>query len=337
MKKIFLLSVIFIGFISKIKAQQISEEEKNLYYEFAYFLTKDIFTEPKKYNYKTKKYNETEVFPKIDYTEKDLSIVTDSLQKFAKIEFDFDRENVYLKSKFPSFFHPETDFSSQVIDIEVLESNLINNKNSKINLVKGGGSGFGFSFFYQNINDKEINKNFITVNRQSQVENDDQFIASIKGSITYLVKYIVGYDKIELSSQDKGKTFILNNDEYTLIEVKNNRVLLAPKSKNRNQKLKIIVFHKNKKDILVEKPLTEMDDISDAIAISQGSINEDIYQVFKENPDITLEEFKRKINIEKLIHDEIKYLYISTPFPIEEKFIIYTPIFITKEIKVNVK
>lgn len=337
MKKIFLLLIIFIGFISKIKAQQISEEEKNLYYEFAYFLTKDIFTEPKKYDYKIKKYNEAELFPKVEYTDSELIAITDSLQQSAKLEFD--KNNVYLKSKFPSFFHPETDFSSplQVIDIEVLESNLINNKNAKINLVKGGGSGFGFSFFYKKTNDKEINKNFITVNRQSQVENDDQFIMPIKGSITYLIKYVTGYEKIELSLKDKGKTFILNNEEYTLIEVKNNRVLLAPKSKSRNQKLKIIVFHKNKKDILVEKPLTEMDDISDAIAISQGSINEDIYQVFKENPDITLEEFKRKINIEKLIHDEIKYLHISTPFPIEEKFIIYTPIFITKEIKVNVK
>lgn len=150
MRKIFLTLIIIMCVSAKIQAQKLSEEEKNLYYEFAYFLTKDIFTEPKKYDYKIKKYNETKVFPKINYTEKDLSIVTDSLQKFAKIEFDFDRENVYLKSKFPSFFHIDADISaSQLIDIEVLKSDLINNKNSKINLVKGGGTGFGFSFFYK--------------------------------------------------------------------------------------------------------------------------------------------------------------------------------------------
>lgn len=329
MKKIYLILTLLMGFTSNIQAQKPSEKEKDIYYDFIYHFSKETFATPKKYVYKKKKYNEKELFPKIENTE-ELTVITDSLKSFASLNFK--ENNVYLKSKFPSFFDPKTNFESDVIDIEVLNYNLTNAKNTKIELHKGGGLGFGFSYYYQNKNEEEKQLNFITVNKQSQIKNDNQFILPIKGNITYLVKYTTGYNKVELSHKDIGKTFIINKKIYTLNQIKDNKIFIKF---NEKDNIKIILFDEKNKDILIPKTLTDTLYDEEPLVITQTIITEKIYNIFNENPDIGIEEFKKKINFEELLNENTpKYLVISLPAPIKNKFILYSPILVTKPMTV---
>jgi hypothetical protein len=119
-----------------------------------------------------------------------------------------------------------------VAKIEVNESKLLTSDNMLIKISAGGGFGFGNEFSIKK-KGGEITKdvNRILINHQSQIYEVDNADSLIHGSVVYKASFLTDYIKIILSKKDISTTFIINDTEYVLVDILNNKVILEPNQK----------------------------------------------------------------------------------------------------------
>lgn len=334
LKKICTYVLFMFSFLGYCQEKKLSKEETELIYEICYNFTKDIFSKPK-YFFKKKSFNDQEYFPISKNKKAVLEQATDSLSKFAKIKFDNNEHfsSVIMNSKFPSFFEENAKFSSNIISIEVLKSFLWDKNHDSIKISDGGGTSFGTDFKYILKDNKEKNLNYITVNRQSQITKPSQPKEPIKGKIDYVIKVITDYDKVTLNAKETGRKFTLNGNVYTLKYVFENKIVIEKEKEDRETEINIINFSSDNKKILVPKTLDdtltekEKKEFWEISAVKKGSYYKKIFDFFSENPNSSLEEFKSNFPIEKLLKEKETYFIISITSPIENDFILYSPIY----------
>lgn len=351
MKNKIVLTVFFLSLFSQMFSGQEhkpTKEEIDFIWEFSFMLNKEVLKKPECF-FKEKPFVEEDIFIKTKNNLKTLEVATDSLEKNAKIQLKKDEKssNIILNSKFPSFYNEGKANENNIIKVDVYKSELRNSKGDSIALRGGGGISFGVSTFYEYKNDKETNLEFSTLNRQSQVKYQNKVIEPIKGNVKYLIKYVTAYDKIRLSKNDTGKKFTLNNKDYILKYVFDNKVIIEKEGISLDDEIDIINLSKNGLNKLVPLSTEEFSkenkkkresEIS-SLGTIKSTFTKESFDYFKNNPDITLDDFKKAFPVEKLLNEKKQnpeYLLIAISSPIDNDFILYMPIYGYKRI-INVK
>lgn len=317
-KKLLLLIVALCTYHSTFCQElELSEEEFKEMSEFAYEMCKSIFSE-KDYVYKK------DTFEKEDFFEPTISSeVVDQLIEHIKrtgklfIEDEGYGPQLVLALSFP----PEMSDAFDAMDKLELEEMDIKDKNGLA--LKMGG-------FYQNHRSNQYYKFKAGLDKTSLKDS-----TTLKGNATYTFDLMVGYEQIELSKSAIGETFILNGCEIKLVDIIHNQLILEPKCEE-GFTIKLINFAE--KNFVYEPyaydELLKMEE-KDSTINTEGSftqssqtIDKKMYQIFKEDPNFTLKQFRKLLTTEEIIRLSQQadiYLILEHVAPIGDRFILFTP------------
>lgn len=246
-----------------------------------------------------------------------------------------------VKSKFPNYFDVEN--SNKAISIELSDNDLQDANGNTIELQGSTSVGYGSSSTSSFNNGVRKTTKRITVNLSHQHLNKQKIVAPISGQIKYKVKIATEMASLKLSRENIGQSFELEGIPFKLIDLYQNKIVLNFNKKH-DLYISLINLEADEKSertglsTMTVYELQEKDERYNNLASFSSMsayMTKGVYELFKTQPDISLEDFKKKVSKKELLNNE-KYHIIATDAYIENTIILYTPVFdYEKEIIVN--
>lgn len=321
----FTLTIVFFLNLSLIKAQEITEEKRAFYSKMLYGTNKPIL-EKDNFVYKKEDYIESDFFSEIN-SPAEINNCVDVITKTGKLEIKewMGDKNLFFTSEL-SEKHKEQ--ITDQLSVDLIKNNLINAKGDTIKLRNIHNSSTGYK----------------KIKLKTEVSKDIIDFKNISGDVIYNVSFLTDYDKVELSNKKVGNEFKLNNCEFKLIKIIHNKLIIE-KLCDSDVDINVVNFSKNNKVIkpysmfkLAEmKEKDESIDTGGSFSKSNTTVNKSIYDIFDANPEISLEEFDKKMTVEflKKVKSSGKYIIVKNIAPFENKFILYAPKYDIKEVKIR--
>ncbi|AWK04218.1 hypothetical protein HYN56_08220 [Flavobacterium crocinum] len=322
--------------------KQPSQEEKDMIYKMTYYAGQEIFKTPdlpfKKISSKENE-NPKKSIQSAEVINSSIdTLISRGVLKLEKSEHGYD---LLFNSRFPSYFKENDD--PTIISFHPVISKLFNSKKELIEIKNVGGTSYGSEFLFKLSNGKSSNLNFTTLRKQDQLNNAVDFknnneLSEIKGSVVYNIKFITDQSEVKLSKKNIGTTFKLNSVDYKLVDIINNVVLIElvdPRNKGKNE-IRLINYDEMG-NVLVSYSYKELEQLkkkNKKINIEKagfsglrGSIDKRIFDTFKNNPQLTFEEYEKTFSIADIIDQESRYMFIQTIAPVKNDFVLYAPIY----------
>lgn len=274
--------------------------------------------------FKFEEYKETDFF-NVVITQKEIFDCTELVTSTSEIHINEENQLVFT-GKLTDRFNKQSN--------DILSIDLIENK-----LLKANGEQLELKNFY------DVNCGYGKISFKTSIKSNYTLNEKISGFLEFELNYLIGYDKIELTLKDIGKTITLNKCQYKIINIKGNEIVLDKICEYENE-LKVINFN-NKGE--VAKPYSYMEVmkmVKNDSTIAMESFNTNnrktykmVYDLFEKRPTITFKEFKEIFTSQKLIEmkEYGQYIIVKNIAPFENKIILYSPLFQSEIIKVVMK
>lgn len=320
MKNLHLL--LFLGLSLNLFSQEITEEQRDFYTKTLHGQDSVRYNKTTRNVYKFEEFKESDFYKQV-VTQKEIEACQNLVKESVQLNLNQEENQLILTGKLTDRFNIQT---SGIFSVDLLESNLTkeNGEKFELNTFYNSRSGYGELDFKTDI--------------KSNFSKEDK----VNGYVNFNLNYLVGYDKVELTSKDIGKKITLNNCSYKIVDIKENELVLD-KDCETDIEIKIINFSKENK---VAKPyeymeLMDMVEKDSTIAMASFNMkNRETYKmvrnVFENNPTISLKEFKQIFTVEKLneMNEKGQYTIVESIAPYGDKFIIYSPKFQSEKLKV---
>ncbi|WP_298506318.1 hypothetical protein [uncultured Maribacter sp.] len=169
----------------------------------------------------------------------------------------------------------------KLLDFVIIKSDLTNQENEKIKVGDYIGSSWGYD---QKCHSKKIQTNSslcktISSSFKLDVSKEDK----IAGELIVKARFISGYAYKEVTMNDINKPIILNDSEFKIINIINNTVVISQENSRSELLDGIGYFNINKNGYRVE-------------SIGSSTICTYNYNLFKENPNLSLQDYSKKIH-----------------------------------------
>lgn len=336
MKKQTIFLILLFLITLTLKAQnlnKISADSLELY-KTAYKLIKSEFDKPV-YNYIYENYEPQKVFTKINLSNIEMAEVFDSLQANSSISINKTKYgNVVLNllARFPISFNYND--LGKIGRISILECKLYNGFNKKFEIKTFENANFK-KLKPEYENGKLVTNNYIYGMLQTYLEDTTEIDPFCNGTAKYKISFISNNFAINANKSDILKSYSIDNDTIKLIDVFENKVVIE------YLHIKLCDFHgylqntdsmgrraKTKTESIENYSKTTLDKVPINYA-NEGNFTmpKEIYELFKNNPEVTFEEFISKaIAVEK--SESIPfYEILHSPAPINHNFIINSPVY----------
>ncbi|MCX2679320.1 hypothetical protein OOZ15_05140 [Galbibacter sp. EGI 63066] len=348
MKKLIPAILIFMICNYGFSQEETSEEEIKMIYSFFFEMNKEVFKEPT-YAYKEVPIDINEEFGANVISSETINSILDSLQKNAviKIEYGLIWKNLMLKAEFPRL--GEGDGMVDGVEVSLIDTKIYEKDVPvEIQEIEGVTVYEGDNNFFD-INEETSNDDYRSLSLRNEILSEIQNVNDVTGSAEYAVQFMTGYETVELSKQDIGKKFKLGGNEYLLIDIFQNKVVideLTEEAEEEIMNIELINLSEDGKHRQVPYSATELAELKEkderykdveVLPFDKIEIFEDNYKIFKNHLDITIEEYKELLPYEefKELEDQNEYVVLLSPAPVENTFILYKLVFGTeKEIKV---
>ena len=238
-----------------------------------------------------------------------LELETDSLQNF-----------IVLKSSLP-LYREEADAVNSV-SISIKENKLLAKNKSKVSINKNHIANFGTFRDYTKVNEVEKEQTYKTIEIKNSIGSTT---GPLTGSVVYEVKILTEYPSIKLGKTDFGKSFLLNNKKITLVNATNNIIIVD--GIQMDEFFDITAINLDKKENVIKSPST-----------GRYPIYKDLYDIYTKNPNLTKEQLKKELPLEKLQKMKVNgcYYAIVNDFPFKNNFILFSRVYgISKDIEVK--
>lgn len=277
-----------------------------------------IHYEPENFFYKSLSKNDMEKCTNLIQETANIKIEHDTINKISELLFEADLiENVNRDDEFR-------------IGIKILENNLLIDKDT-LPLKKQSSTNYG--------NGKiEIMKPLSEIIDSTKVS----------GYIKCKINYLSGYEQITLTKNDIGQTFNLDTFTFKLLEVTDNLVFIDCVNYS-GKNFGMVNFASNGKAVVhkfCKEDLEKAQEKKELSPICRSNMigirhHLELYNIFKEKPDMSEEEFK-EIAITDFLESFKKsgqsnryYIILTNLTPIKEKFIFYISNYESREINVK--
>ncbi|WP_157578197.1 hypothetical protein, partial [Tenacibaculum ovolyticum] len=274
--------VIFFLIISSLSYSQEKDSIKLKELEFAekltYAFTSEIFKK-QEHNSKIDKDYKLPWNTKL-YTEAQSKKALDTLIKNATIKIkkgSFSNHILEFNSYFPEFI------SDDLISIFKLsiKTNKIADDSTILKIQKSGNSGFGFHSSSGFENGNAYSHNWRTISTSFDIKTKIK-TEGFKGTIEFESGFIKGYDYLKIKKSDIGKEMKIGNYDFTVIDVLDNSVILDFKTNIEDLGLSLVNLNKKRQRIT-----------SSGVMFSSQTLFKDVYLKFKENPNLSFEDYKK--------------------------------------------
>ena len=322
MKKLTILLLLL--FSNNLFSQEITEEQRDFYTAILHGTDSLKFNKTTHNAFKFVEYIESDFFKQV-ITPEEISSCTKLVKETAQLSLN-DKNQLLLSGELTARFNTQL---AGILSITLLENNLI----------KKNGEKFQLNTFYNS------NSGYSKIDFKTDIKSKYAKNEKISGFVNFEINYLIGYDKVELTPNDIGKNITLNNCTYTIINIKENEIVLNKLCEKENE-LNVINFNKTGKVAKSYSDNELMEMIEKDSTISMESFdrkNRETYKMvrnlFEENPKISLAEFKKIFTVEKLLQmkKEGKYVIVESIAPFQNKLELYSPKFHSEIIKVEMK
>ena len=324
MKYVFATFLLWLPFTSQAQTP-ISKETKAMMAEMMFTMNRNILI-PDTCIYEVIDYDESNYFAEL-VTGNDIDECVKLIESTGSLEFakDWKRLFLFFKADITEHFKNNT---KRKIGTKLIEYNLRNSKGEVIELADSN---------IRNSSDSEIE-------HKTQIGFKDVSMEGITGTAKYGIEFLTGYDKITLSEEDIGNEFTLDDCQYKLLNIIGN-ILIIETECEKGSNLKAVNFTSDSKvlDNYSWAKLSEMSREDESIQIEgcfgsgTQTVSKPFYEMLFNNPKINLEKFLELID-EKFFDKESQKTKVVTVRSVaffENEFLIYTPIYETKEVEIK--
>lgn len=304
------------------ESEKINKENLSEIYDAIYDMTLE-FSSKNRTKYLTESLKENMIFNKtlLSNAINEKGLMFFEQNAILELEKDSLQNYIVLKSSLPINMD-ETDGLNSV-SISIKENKLLDKNKSKVRINNNHIANFGTFKDYKKVNEIEKEQTYKTIEIKNSIYNETE---PLIGSIVYEIKILTDYASLKLSKTDFGKSFLLNNKKITLINATNNIIIIDGITIDEN--LDITAINLDKKENVIKSPST-----------GKYPIYKDIYDIYTNNPNISKEELKKELPLEKLQKMKVKgyYYAIVNDFPFKNNFILFSRVYgISKDIEVKI-
>lgn len=360
MKKIFTL--LFLTFSSVLFGQEIdstNSEQIEAYQEFVYDMNSNTFKKQKYYS-KLDHYYKS-LWLRKTYTTNQVNNSLDTLVKNATLEIkegDFTKYELKFSSYFPPYIDIG-DINSKAFKLTITSHEV---KDLNDNIVKIGSRGytsFGTMFKSGYENGKSYSNSRKTAYASFRIQSEVEIQkGGLKGEILFNSRFLKGYDYIKIEKSDIGKSLLIGEIEFSVIDIVENTIILDFKQSLEDVTLfDFVNMDENRKRIA---PIEYFDfqELQDEGKIPadnfyQGenlqTMNKSLINLFKLNPNLSFADFKKLTHkkIVEIVNSENQKETAKKVFGKEyvlfhfadkiQSFYLYMPKYIEKEFQMEIK
>jgi len=336
------LLILLSVFSNYLKAQNNFEDDRKAVAKRAYLHYRESFKK-KDYVFHKADFNETDYFFKtID--ENKIKEYLDYINNSLKLEIIKNSNtsgfsDLKLTVNLPEFFQDLDNYKFRElyhnqIDIKNISSDLVDEFNNPLKLTYVTKDYSSKKIIYTRMFIKDTMHKAETIN--------------FKGTIKYEMEFLTNYDKIEISLDQIGGEFMLGKSSYKLVDYFNNTFII----KKLSGPLESIYLINLTADGKLTKPYSNSEfnnlkenDIAfvnkeDFYNSPSSGVPEFFYNVFKNEPNITLGEFDKLMTFEKIdALNKFNYfntiIMLPTVSNLNSKYILYTPQYKSEFVEIN--
>ena len=316
-------------------------QENKVYHDrdkFNYENIKSIFGKPI-YESRVQTYNLQEILQCMNLTDKDKSIIYDSLKINGRLKIEKGTKSFGLKLelKFPNLYNsPDNEVSTinqfssniiyNIIKLTLIDSQIYNSLGQKMQVNNSSYINFGRRIIQEG-NDKhkkyKLNQNYITMT--NPLSDSLKVDSLLTGSANYKVRLITGYDSIRCNKNNITKNIKLNGTKYKIVDIINNKVILSILQENNvdYSELGVVSFDSIGKSLIHHAKFKNY-----SIAnIRFFVVPKKSYDIIKNNPQMTISEYRKAMSAYSKNEQRQKYIILETDSPLIYDFLIYLPIY----------
>jgi len=333
---IFFLIVIVLKITAQEKTGYTEGEKLN------YEILKSIFKKPV-YEPSVQEYNVQEILPVLNLSKISESAVFDSLQKSGtlKIEKDVKDFGLNIELEFPVLYNSSNSTTSvhnfninilsKTMKLKLIESQLYNSSSQKLQVKNSSSIHFGRKNTPAiNGRDRELKYDPNSIMMFNPLSDSIKADSACTGSATYKIKIITSYDSIRCNKKDVSKIIKLNGTSYQIVTIIDNKVVLAIlHNKKSLDESGVISFDSINKSIIHHAKFTNhFYGKSDSVAhIRSSVISKKSYDLIRNNPKMTIAEFRKAMTDCPTNQKDQNYLILETDAPLTNDFLLYSPIY----------
>lgn len=303
------------------QSEKISKENLSEVYDAIYDMTLE-FNAVNKTKYATESLKGNKIYNKTllsgSINEKGLLFFKQNAT--LELEKDSLKNFIVLKSSLP-LYSQETDALNSV-SISIKENKLLDKNKSKVRINKNHMANFGTFSDDTNVNGAQKQQTYKTIEFKNSIDSQSE---PLSGSVVYEVKILTDYPSIQLSKTDFGKSFSLNNKNITLVNAVNNLIIIEGIAVDENFDITAVNLDKNQN--VIKSPST-----------GKYPVYKDLYDLYTKNPNLTKEQLKKELPLEKLqkMKDNGYYYALVNDFAFKNSFILFSRAYgISKDIEVK--
>ena len=301
---------------------------------FLYEMGKTLKEKPLYYH---KKPVEVKPWENLPYQRKELLTTLDTIIKNARIDIDEDGYYLSLESEFKQ--NVETN---DLLKIDITDNQLTNADGEPVDLEHDSYISYGMMSTTTYRNGEQVEDKTTSLSASFQVNNHAK---NARGKLNLNASLVNDYEVIKISKQDKGKEFQFNQTTYKVLDIKNNLIVLEPKEYIEGQTMNFQFLNLDDSEANEYAQVSMMElserkekgediDLETASGISQSTMPQKVYELFQENPEISMKNFKKVIhpimlsaaqsgNIQQALQHELgkNYIIIESCGPIENCYL----------------
>ncbi|MFK8045202.1 MAG: hypothetical protein AB8B72_06890 [Crocinitomicaceae bacterium] len=335
---LFLFTVIVSGHTIGQEIDSTSQKQIEFLKKIYYTLGQDIYkTQDTKF-----KLNSSYVAPWEKISSKNTQALQNSLDSIVKNgiisinQNQFSRTSLIFSSQLEAI-----DDLSDLFNIKLIDFNIVDSLKTPVKVNKSNSTNYG-SKSGSGIKDGEsFSYDYRTIKTLFQLDSKKPVIGA-SGTVKLEVSFPSSYEKVLITANDKGKEFYLKNKKYKVLEIVGHKIILKQIDSSEEESLQFSFVNTNKAgDKIAQIPFYELRKMNEGKEVdlfsstsSKKTMSENIYNIFKNNPDITQSEFDSilepilldvvkaddpKIAGEKLLGEKI--IILTCAGPIDQLFL----------------
>jgi hypothetical protein len=272
----------------------------------------------------------------------------DSLKANASLSIKtgtYSGTRLQLESYFPAFI---TDEIRDRFELEIVGGQL-NHEGKSYKPDQEGSINFGSKFYTGYRDGENFDYNWVTLNASFSVDREP-IEGDFSGQITFEGQVVTDYEYALVTPDDIGKEFTINERTYKVVAIRKNQVALEELSPIEEGKERLDLDFVNVNDDgfkITQIPYFELVKMKEqdstiqlnAFGTGQSTMSIKVFEMFKANPDLTMEEFKAEMHdkfVEAILSKDQgrakmqemlgqKYILVSNAGPID-KLYFYKPV-----------
>ncbi|WP_282143817.1 hypothetical protein [Cellulophaga baltica] len=217
------------------------------------------------------------------YTEEQIEQALDTLIKNASIKIEkgsFSNHVLRFNSYFPEFID---EGLMEYFDLSIKKSTIIN-RGVNLEIQESGSSGYGSQSSSGYENGISFSHLWRTLNTSFNIKTTVT-TEEYKGAVVFKSGFINSYNYLKISSADIGKKMSIGGHEFTVVDIIHNSVILDFGVDAEDLELKFVNLNQKGERF-----------ISSGSTFSSQTLFEDTYKLFKNNPKLTFEAYKKEFH-----------------------------------------